>query len=192
MSERGGGTAQHDAGPAKAPDSRHGPGNEPANDGRDESELERLDRQFGDLLQELRVMQTGIQVLFAFLLGLPFTQRFGQLDSGQRELYFATLLTAGAAVVALLAPSAWHRALFAQRDKAHLVMVSHRFAIAGLLFVAVSICGVVALIATFIYPGRTAAIATGASLLAFFALWLVLPLWRRIAHAGEDDGARDV
>jgi hypothetical protein len=182
MTERGGGTAH--ASPDDPPDARPGPGSEPANDGRDESELERLDRQFDDLLQELRVMQTGIQVLFAFLLSLPFTQRFIHLDDDQRLLYFVTLLTSGAAVLTLLAPGAWHRALFAQRDKAHLVRVSHRFAIAGLAFVAVSICGVVSLIATFIYPGTTAAVVAGACLLAFLVLWLVLPVWRRVTHDG--------
>jgi hypothetical protein len=173
MTERGGGTAR-------------------ADDGRDESALERLDRQFDDLLQELRVMQTGVQVLFAFLLSLPFTQRFSGLDDDQRLLYFVTLLTSGAAVLMLLAPGAWHRALFAQRDKAHLIQVSHRFAIAGLAFVAVSVCGVVALIATFIYPGTIAAVVAGTSLVAFLVLWLMLPVRRRVTHGREHDAARDV
>jgi hypothetical protein len=150
-----------------------------AGNGRDESQLERLDRQLDELLQELRVMQTGVQVLFAFLLGVPFTQRFTRLDDSQRLLYFFTLLAAGAAVLFLLAPGAWHRALFAQGDKAHVVAMSHRFAIVGLAFVALATCGTVALIATVLYPGDPATIVAVGSAVAFLLLWAILPLRRR-------------
>jgi high-affinity Fe2+/Pb2+ permease len=153
---------------------------EPRTDtGRDETELERRDRQFQDLLQELRVMQTGVQVLFALLLGVPFTQRFSTLDSRQRLLYFVVLLAAAAAILCLLAPGAWHRALFSRGDKAHVVEVSHRFAILGLAFVAVAVCGVVTLIATVLYPGAPAAVVAGGTALAFTAAWLVFPVARR-------------
>ena len=81
-----------------------------AHDGRNETELERRDRQFGELLQELRVVQTGVQVLFAFLLGVPFASRFTTLDSGQRLLYFVALILSGLSVILLLAPTA-HRCL---------------------------------------------------------------------------------
>jgi hypothetical protein len=161
----------------------------PAGNGRDESELERRDRQLDELLQELRVMQTGVQVLFAFLLGVPFTQRFTALDDTQRLLYFFTLLSAGAAVLFLLAPGAWHRALFAQGDKAHVVVMSHRFAIVGLGFVALATCGTIALISTVLYPGDPAVIVAAGSVLAFAVLWAVLPLRRRRAVRARNDGA---
>src|SRR4051812_2299384 len=95
--------------------------------GRDETEVERADRQLLELLQELRVMQTGAQVLFAFLLGVPFTARFGRLGDTDRALYFVTLLLSGLAIIFLVAPAAWHRWLFELGDKRHIVDVSHRF-----------------------------------------------------------------
>lgn len=148
-------------------------------DGRDETQLERLDRQLDELLSELRVMQTGVQVLFAFLLGVPFTNRFTMLDDGQRLLYFCTLLAAAAAVLFLLAPGAWHRMLFAQDDKAHVVSVSHRLTIVGLGFVGVSVCGVIALIATVMYPGLVAAVVPAVFVVAYLLAWCLLPLRRR-------------
>ncbi|WP_354701768.1 hypothetical protein DSM112329_02098 [Paraconexibacter sp. AEG42_29] len=173
MTGRGGGAATDSAAA-----SDRGTGS-PARDGRDESQLERLDRQFDNLLQELRVMQTGVQVLFAFLLGVPFTNRFTTLDDGQRLLFFSTLLAAGVAVLFLLAPGAWHRALFGQDDKAYVVMVSHRLTIVGLTFVGVSICGVIALIATVMYPGAVAAVVPGVCVALYLLVWCVLPLRRR-------------
>jgi hypothetical protein len=146
---------------------------------RDETALERRDRQLNELLQELRVMQTGVQVLFAFLLGVPFTQRFTILDKDQRMLYFLTLLSAGAAVLFLLAPGAWHRVLFAQNDKAHVVEMGHRFSMVGMFFVALSVCGVIVLIATVLYPGDPATLVAAGSVVSFFALWAVMPLVRR-------------
>lgn len=161
-----------------------------AHDGRDETVLEHRDRQFADLLQELRVMQTGVQVLFAFLLGVPFTQRFTILSSSDRLLYFGVLLTSAAAVLFLLAPGAWHRALFAQGDKAFVVRVSHHMAIAGLACVGVSVLGVVALIATVLYPGWPAAIVVGAATVLYVLLWGVAPIARRrrvrAGRAGDD------
>lgn len=148
--------------------------------GRDESDKERRDRQLDELLQELRVMQTGVQVLFAFLLTLPFTQRYSILDHDQRTLYFTTLLAAGAAVLFLLAPGAWHRALFAQDDKAHLVRVSHHLAIVGLGFVGLATCGVIGLIATVMYPGTTALLVAAGAAAAFLLVWVILPLRRRL------------
>jgi hypothetical protein len=124
-------------------------------------------------------MQTGVQVLFAFLLGVPFTQRFTILDKDQRLLFFLTLLSAGAAVLFLLAPGAWHRVLFAQGDKAHVVEMSHRFSMVGMFFVALSVCGVIVLIATVLYPGDPATLVAIGSLLSFVSLWAVLPLLRR-------------
>src|SRR5438874_7174410 len=110
---------------------------------RDETEEERLDRNLTELLNELRVALPGVQVLFAFLLGVPFTQRFSELASYQEDVYYATLMCAAAATAFLIAPSAHHRVLFRQRDKRYIVFLSNRFAIVGLAFLALAMTGVV-------------------------------------------------
>jgi hypothetical protein len=157
--------------------------------GRRETELERADRQLGELLQELRVVQTGVQVLFAFLLGVPFAARFSELDATQRAIYFATLMLAGLAILLLLAPTAWHRALFRQGDKPHLVGVSHRLAMAGLACVGLDVIAVVALIASVLYPGAVTWLAPLALAIVAVALWVALPLLRRArAHGAPPTG----
>src|SRR5689334_10782878 len=97
--------------------------------GRDETPLERSDRNFSELLQELRVAQTGVQVLFAFLLTLPFTNRFGQIAGVDRYTYVGTVVAAGAATALLIAPVSYHRMVFQQGRKAQLVRVAHRLAV---------------------------------------------------------------
>src|SRR3954454_12554999 len=87
---------------------------------RNETPMERCDRNLVELLQEVRVVQTGVQVLFAFLLTAPLAARFGRLDAFQRDVYFVTLLATGAAAVLLIAPTAYHRLLFQRGEKAHL------------------------------------------------------------------------
>ena len=156
--------------------------------GRNETELERTDRQLGELLQELRVVQTGVQVLFAFLLGVPFAARFDQLDATQRAIYFVTLVLAGLAIVLLLAPTAWHRALFRQYDKPHLVRVSHRLAVAGLACVGLDVVAVVALITSVLYPGLPAWATPIALAVVTLVLWAVLPLRRRAAVDRDPPG----
>jgi peptidoglycan/LPS O-acetylase OafA/YrhL len=154
-------------------------------DGRDETVRERQDRQFTDLLQELRVVQTGVQVLFAFLLGVPFAQGFVHLDADQRALYFVALVLAGLAVVLLLAPTAWHRILFEQGDKAHLIAVSQRLTLAGLACVGLAVIAVIALISSFLYPGVVAALATAVVAVLALVVWVVLPLHRRLQRRGS-------
>src|SRR3954453_12635811 len=88
---------------------------------RNETPLERHDRHLAELLQEVRVAQTGVQVLFGFLLTVPFTNRFGTLTGGERALYFATLASAGAAAMLLITPSSQHRVLFRCGDKGYVV-----------------------------------------------------------------------
>jgi hypothetical protein len=149
-------------------------------DGRDETDVERADRQLSELLQELRVVQTGVQVLFAFLLGVPFTQRFTALGDGDRALYFATLLLSGLAIILLLAPTAWHRWLFELGDKRHVVDVAHRLSVAGLACVGLAVVCVVALIADLLYPGTTAVASTVAMFVIATVLWAILPARRRM------------
>src|SRR3954451_11624505 len=106
-------------------------------EGRNETALERCDRNLVELLQEVRVVQTGVQVLFAFLLTAPLAARFPELTAFQRYDYFTTLLAAGAAAILLIAPTAYHRILFRCGDKDYLVQIANRFTLAGLACVAI-------------------------------------------------------
>jgi Family of unknown function (DUF6328) len=142
----------------------------------DETEAERADRNFVDLLQELRVVQTGVQILFAFQLTLPLQARFASLDAFQRGMFVISLLLTSAATVCLIAPVAYHRALFQRRMKHELVLVAGRFAVLGLGFLALAVTTAVHLVLDQV-AGR--AFATGAAALLATALlltWAVLPL----------------
>jgi hypothetical protein len=142
---------------------------------RRETPLERADRNFAELLQELRVTQTGVQILFAFLLTLAFTQRFPQLDDVQRGTYIATLLLSMAAAALFIAPAALHRGLFRRGAKRRIVDVSSRLAAAGLAVLALSFTGAVLLV-TDVVLGRAAGIAAAAGTLAICGgLWAALP-----------------
>ena len=153
--------------------------------GRDETPEERADRNLGELLQELRVALPGVQVLFAFLLTVPFTQRFASLTQYQEDLYFGTLLATALATVLLLAPTANHRLLFRKRDKEHLVLVSHRLAIAGLAVLAIAMCGVILLISDVIFNAPVPVLATAGAAAVFVFFWALMPLARRART--EDD-----
>ncbi|MDX3231984.1 DUF6328 family protein [Streptomyces sp. ME19-01-6] len=142
---------------------------------RHETPLERDDRNFAELLQELRVTQTGVQILFAFLLTLAFTQRFGTLDSVQRGTYIATLLLAVVAAALFTAPAAIHRALFRQGAKRRIVDVSSRLATVGLGFLALAFSGSVLLVVDVVL-GRGPGIAAASGTLAVCCgLWGLLP-----------------
>src|SRR5437868_6130425 len=119
--------------------------------GRYETEEERLDRNLSELLQELRVAQTGVQVLFAFLLVLPFNNRFTKVTSYEKGVYFATLLLAAAATLLFIAPSAHHRILFRLQDKHHVVATANKLALAGTACLALAMTGAVLLITTFLF-----------------------------------------
>lgn len=150
-----------------------------AQDARDETEAERLDRNYAELLQELRVTQTGVQILFAFLLTLAFTQRFGQITSFQRATYVVTLLFAAGAAALLIGPVPFHRLLFRRDEKRALVFAANRMALGGLCFLLVAIVGAVLLILE-VTLGRTAALWLSALVAAWFLLlWLVVPLASR-------------
>ena len=150
-----------------------------APDGRDETPTERADRNFGELLQELRVTQTGVQFLFAFLLTVPFSNRFDQLGSEQHIIYLATLAATALAAVSLIAPVPHHRVLFGRRRKAELVASSSALASIGLVFLAVSMTGAVFLIFD-VVVGTAVGIGAAAVLaVIFFLLWWVHPMTRR-------------
>ncbi|MGQ0805946.1 MAG: DUF6328 family protein [Actinomycetota bacterium] len=140
----------------------------------------RLDRELNELLQELRVTLPGVQVLFAFLLTVPFSQRFGQLTSAQRTAYFVAFLTAAVATALLLAPAAYHRIQWRQHDKERLLRTSTVLAIAGLGFLALAMAAATFVVSDVLYETTWAgAVAAGViALLATF--WFVLPLTSRM------------
>jgi hypothetical protein len=151
---------------------------------RNETELERCDRHLAELMQEVRVAQTGVQVLFGFLLTVPFTVRFDALTAGQVRLYFLTLAFAGVAAMLLITPSAQHRILFRCGDKPNLVRLANRYAIAGLLCVALAMVGAFALVADVVFSGTFATFAAGVAAAACAWCWYGQPLLRRRAlHA---------
>ena len=147
---------------------------------REESEEERLDRNLLELLNELRVALPGVQVLFAFLLTVPFTQRFASLTQTQEKVYYATLLATAMSALLLIAPSAHHRINFRQQDKAYIVFLANRLTIVGLAFLAAAMSCVVWLITDLLYGSTATAIATATTALSFAALWYVVPVVRRV------------
>ncbi len=156
--------------------------------GRQESEQERLDRNLAELLGELRVALPGVQVLFAFLLVVPFNTGFTRLTPGQERLYLATLLAAGLASALLIAPTAHHRLTFRLQDKEYLVVAANRFAIAGLCFLALAMIGAIGLVTDVVFSTTVAVVAVALNGLGFGALWIVWPLMRRRVRAREADG----
>jgi len=155
-------------------------GDESSSTRRDETEEERLDRNLTELLNELRVALPGVQVLFAFLLGVPFTQRFTQLAPYQEDIFYGTLICTATATALLIAPSAHHRIEFRAKDKHHVVFLANRFAIAGLGFLALAMTGVVLLVTDFLFSAVATTIATAMTALLFSYLWYVMPLRRRM------------
>ena len=154
---------------------------------RDETEAERLDRNYGELLQELRVAQVGVQILFASLLSIAFTERFRQITETQRWTYVVTLLAAAAATAFLIGPVSFHRLVFRRSLKDHLVRNAHRMALAGLACLLVAVVGAVMVVLEVVL-GQSAAVAYGAGVAAFFLiLWLVLPLLSRARDTSGPD-----
>jgi hypothetical protein len=145
-----------------------------------ESKDERLDRELIEFLNELRVALPGVQVLFAFLLGVPFTQRFSQVTDLQKDVYFVTFLCAAVATALLIAPSAYHRLEWRQGDKEHLLIVSNRFAIAGTTFLALSISGTVFVVTDMLFNKTSAAVVAGLTAAFFGWFWYGMPLLRRL------------
>jgi predicted membrane channel-forming protein YqfA (hemolysin III family) len=147
---------------------------------KEESKDERLDRELIELLNELRVALPGVQVLFAFLLAVPFTQRFERLTSVQQDVFFAAFLCTAVSTALLIAPSSYHRLRWRERDKEHLLRTSNRLAIAGTVFLAAAIIGVVYLVTDLIFGLVPTLVATLLAAVLFAWLWYALPLVRRL------------
>jgi hypothetical protein len=152
--------------------------NEAGGSGRDETEAERLDRNLQELLGELRVILPGVQVLFAFLLVVPFNQRFADVSSFERDLYLATLLFAAAASVCLIAPSVHHRITFRTQDKEHLVRLANTLTIAGSVLLAIAMTGAIWLATGFLFADAVTAVAVAVVALVFAMVWYGIPLLR--------------
>jgi hypothetical protein len=155
-----------------------------------ETEKQRVDRELIELLNELRVALPGVQVLFAFLLTLPFTRRFQDLGVADRALYFSAVILTTIATGFLIAPSAHHRLRFRARDKEALVIWGNRMAICGLVALALAIAASVSVIADFLYGERVRIPVTLALLLGLSFLWFVVP--RLYSGAPEDDERREL
>ena len=147
----------------------------------EESRRQRVNRELIELLNELRVALPGVQVLFAFLLAVPFANGWTRVTDFQKNVFFATLIATSISTACFILPTAYHRINFRKREKERILLISNKFAIAGIMFLAVSMIGAIVLITDVIYS-HSAAWATGAAALFVFAgMWLVLPLIRRRA-----------
>jgi hypothetical protein len=150
--------------------------------GRRETRKERLDRNLNELFMGLRVALPGVQVLFAFLLILPFQQRFSDVTGFQEKVYFATLLCTAAASVLLIAPSARHRVQFRRDDKAYVVFTANQLAIVGLAFLGLAMVGVVLLVSDFLFSTATAIVCTGVVATLLGWVWFGSPFSRRLSR----------
>lgn len=145
-----------------------------------ESSEERHNRELIELLNELRVLLPGVQVLFAFLLAVPLSARFDKISDTDRALFFATLCSTAMAALLLIAPSAIHRIDFRLIDKGAMVQIANRLAIWGTIFVAIAMVGAMTFITRLLYGAVPATIVAVISTALFTGGWFVMPLrWRR-------------
>jgi len=146
---------------------------------------EDLDRELIELLNELRVALPGVQVLFAFLLAVPFTNGWTHITELQRDVFFVAFLATAAASILLIAPSAYHRLRWRERDKEQMLETSNRLAIAGTIFLALGMTAAVLLISDILFKAWWAALTTGLIAGAFAWFWYGLPLSRRAGDAAR-------
>jgi hypothetical protein len=144
-----------------------------------ESEQEQWKRNFAELLQELRVVQTGNQILFAFLLTVGFSAGFAETTPLQRYVYVATIIAAAAATTLIIAPVSHHRLLFRQGEKEHVVRTASRLAVWGLVFVMLAMLGALFLAVDYVMGNTWAAIVASIAVVFHVVFWYVLPLRRK-------------
>ncbi len=152
---------------------------------RQETTEQRADRNLSELLAELRVALPGVQVLFAFLLVVPFNQRFATTTPLERILYLVTLLLAAASGVFLIAPSFHHRSQFRRQEKEHIVVVGNALAVTGLTLLALAMIGVVMLVTDVVYGIATAPAAAGGVAALFAFVWYAIPIDLQRRRAGR-------
>ncbi|WP_329048428.1 DUF6328 family protein [Amycolatopsis sp. NBC_01488] len=152
---------------------------------RRETPTQRLDRNYAEILQEVRVAQTGVQLLLAFLLTVAFTPRFATLTDFERRVYVSSLVLGAAATALLIAPAAFHRLVFQRRLKRQLVQASSRFALFGLTLLMLSISSALLLILSVTLGASVAAWFTGGATGWFALWWYAVPVWSRIRHSGN-------
>ncbi|WNV89121.1 DUF6328 family protein [Umezawaea sp. Da 62-37] len=157
----------------------------------EESEQERLKRNLNELLQELRVAQAGVQILFGFLLSIVFTDRYREIDSYVRVTHLVTILFAAASVALLTAPAAWHRILFRRGRREDIITIAHRFTLVGLGTLAASMTGTVLLLGEVIIGGWVSIALGVVAGLGFATLWFLLPLMERHKDTIDSEGHPD-
>lgn len=165
---------------------------DPDGDQRDETETQRADRNWSELLQELRVTQTGLQILTGFLLTLPFQQRFAELGAALRVVYLVALTLAVTSTGLVVAPVVWHRLLFRRHAKTELVTAGDRLTKAGLFALALTVVMAVTVVFGFV-AGPVAAVVAGVAALTFFLVqWVIVPrrLSSQLAGSAAREGAR--
>jgi Family of unknown function (DUF6328) len=151
-------------------------------DGSDGEEGGKLDRELSELLQELRVALPGVQVLFAFLLTIPFAQRFTIISGAQKTAYFIAFLSTAVATALLIAPSAYHRIQWRQRDKEQMLRTSTVFTLLGLVFLTAAIVSTIFVVTDVLYDTAGAVVTAVGAGLVFALCWFVLPASRRLKH----------
>ena len=156
------------------------PDAEPAEEAdRSDEEQQRLNRQMTELLNELRVAMPGVQVLFAFLLAVPFQQRFQTVNAFQRDVYLVTLLAAATATAFLIAPSAYHRIAFQEHEKERIIQMGTRQFVCGIVALAVAMIGAVLLVTDVLFQTTTTIVVVVAVAALFGWLWFGIGTWRR-------------
>jgi hypothetical protein len=145
-----------------------------------ETRRERINRELLELLNELRVALPGVQVLFAFLLAVPFAAGWGDTTDFQRDLFFATLLATAISAAFLIAPTAYHRLHFRNQEKENILFTANKFAIAGIMFLGLAMVGAITLITDVLYSKTAALVVGGIAFVVYFGLWAALPLVRRM------------
>jgi Family of unknown function (DUF6328) len=148
--------------------------------GQRESDSDRSERQLGELLSEVRIAMPGVQLLFAFLLVVPFNQRFAEASQFQRDVYVVVLLCAAFASALLIAPTAYHRMMFHRGDRPRLIRSATRMTLAGLVLLALAMTGAVLLVTDFVFSTATSVVCTVLVFAAFAWLWFGLALVRRM------------
>jgi predicted membrane channel-forming protein YqfA (hemolysin III family) len=151
----------------------------------EESKEERLDRELIEFLNELRVVLPGVQVLFAFLLTVPFSNRFSNITNGQKQIFFAVFLCTTAATAFLIAPSAYHRLRWRDYDKERMLRTSNKLALAGMLFLSLALVGAAFLVTDLLFHATAAALVTAAVAILFAWFWWGLPLSRKLRDASS-------